>query len=90
MSATEQATIAAPHNDHPAAFLKAWTCKEALLKATGEGLVDSLPEIEVCPTLPGPPDSWPSGGSPTRKQRGRWPACLRGPDASQPWRGRLA
>jgi len=29
------------------AFFKGWTCKEAYLKATGEGLTDALPAIEL-------------------------------------------
>jgi 4'-phosphopantetheinyl transferase len=32
---------------HREAFLGAWTCKEAYLKATGEGLTDHLAAIEV-------------------------------------------
>lgn len=36
-----------PHPHRPRAFLNAWTRKEALLKATGDGRIDDIPSIEV-------------------------------------------
>ena len=42
-----------PH-EQPAAFFNLWTRKEALLKATGEGITASLDQIEVS-FVPGEP-----------------------------------
>jgi 4'-phosphopantetheinyl transferase len=36
-----------PIEERSDAFIKIWACKEAFLKATGEGLTDSLHQIEV-------------------------------------------
>jgi 4'-phosphopantetheinyl transferase len=41
-------------DDRPAAFFNLWTRKEAMLKATGEGIAGSLDSIEVT-LLPGEP-----------------------------------
>ena len=50
--AAEMETV--PRPDRPRAFLNAWTRKEAVLKATGEGLVGDLATIEVS-LAPGTP-----------------------------------
>lgn len=39
--------LALPEPQQREAFYQGWTCKEAYLKATGEGLTDALTEIEV-------------------------------------------
>ena len=48
------AMLALPVELHPAAFFKAWTSKEALLKATGEGLSSGLSGVRVS-VIPGCP-----------------------------------
>ncbi len=62
LAPSEQRTLAevsAPHKS--IAFLEYWTCKEAYLKATGQGISEALTAIEIkwTPTLelnvPGPP-----------------------------------
>lgn len=54
-SAREVAGLRAmPENQRSAAFFTLWTRKEACLKATGEGISESLREIEVS-FLPGEP-----------------------------------
>jgi 4'-phosphopantetheinyl transferase len=45
---------ALPEEQKPAAFLRLWTRKEAWLKATGEGITQSLGQVEVS-FLPGEP-----------------------------------
>ena len=37
-----------PADQQTAAFYKMWTCKEAWLKATGEGLSERMSSVEVC------------------------------------------
>jgi len=46
-----------PPARQPAAFFNGWTRKEAWLKATGVGLMDALPAIEVT-LAPGRPAEW--------------------------------
>ncbi|MCI0333497.1 MAG: 4'-phosphopantetheinyl transferase superfamily protein [Planctomycetes bacterium] len=38
---------AAPPNDRDAAFMRCWTCKEAILKAIGVGITDSLAAFQA-------------------------------------------
>lgn len=55
LSVRERAVLAAlPPGSQTAGFLRAWTAKEAFLKATGRGLTDDLDrlETEVNPALP--------------------------------------
>ncbi|MEA5466655.1 4'-phosphopantetheinyl transferase family protein [Leptothoe sp. PORK10 BA2] len=48
LAMTEQQAIEQINPDHQStAFLKYWTCKEAYLKATGQGISESLAAIEV-------------------------------------------
>lgn len=42
-----QIFLALPDGEKPAAFLRAWTRKEAYLKARGEGIAEKLQEISV-------------------------------------------
>jgi 4'-phosphopantetheinyl transferase len=55
LSEREQVALRALPADRQAeAFFSAWTSKEACLKATGEGIGESLARVEV---LPGPDDA---------------------------------
>ena len=66
MSGTEQSALAAlPPPDRPRAFLVAWTRKEAVTKATGDGLRAAFSEVVVAVGA-GPPRlvSWPYERSP--------------------------
>jgi 4'-phosphopantetheinyl transferase len=57
-SPREQETLfALPESQQSAAFFNGWTRKEAWLKATGEGLTDALPAIEVT-LAPGKVPAW--------------------------------
>lgn len=51
-----------PASEQSTAFLKYWTCKEAYLKATGQGISESLTAIEVeltpSPSLKAPGPMW--------------------------------
>lgn len=48
LTAAEQATLAAlPENERRKRFLRYWTCKEAMSKATGDGLAAPFRRIEV-------------------------------------------
>jgi 4'-phosphopantetheinyl transferase len=54
-SASEQAVFAQlPPHQQLLSFFQGWTCKEAYLKATGEGLTQPLQQIEVS-MIPGTP-----------------------------------
>lgn len=50
---TEISTL--PPEQQQTAFFKTWTCKEAYLKATGDGLAGSLDQVEVMLTPGEPP-----------------------------------
>lgn len=66
LSAAEQRTLAAlPPAERPRAFLVAWTRKEAVTKATGDGLRAAFSEVVVAAAA-GPPRlvSWPYPRSP--------------------------
>ncbi|EKV00778.1 phosphopantetheinyl transferase [Leptolyngbya sp. PCC 7375] len=43
----QQALASISPTQHSSAFLKYWTCKEAYLKATGQGISESLAGIEI-------------------------------------------
>jgi 4'-phosphopantetheinyl transferase len=63
LSARELAAFdALPDNQRPAAFFTAWTCKEAYLKARGEGLGFGLQRVEVllAPEKPNPDEPEPN------------------------------
>ena len=48
LAPSEQQSLASiSPTQHSSAFLKYWTCKEAYLKATGQGISESLAGIEV-------------------------------------------
>lgn len=55
---------ALPPNHQQAAFFKGWTCKEAYLKATGEGLAGSLDQIDISLTPGKSPQLMSINGSP--------------------------
>jgi 4'-phosphopantetheinyl transferase len=66
MSGTEQSALSAiPPSARPRAFLVAWTRKEAVTKATGDGLRAAFSEVVVAADA-GPPRlvSWPYERSP--------------------------
>jgi 4'-phosphopantetheinyl transferase len=55
-AAEEAAALAGlPPNERPAAFLRLWTLKEALLKARGVGLSGRLADVSFSPDGDGPP-----------------------------------
>jgi 4'-phosphopantetheinyl transferase len=58
----QQALARMPSTDQSTGFLKYWTCKEAYLKATGQGISESLAAIEVeiapLPRLKVPEQLW--------------------------------
>ncbi|MFI5311017.1 MAG: 4'-phosphopantetheinyl transferase family protein [Gemmatimonadales bacterium] len=56
--AEARALAALPEAAEPAAFIAAWVCKEAVLKAVGDGLAIPLREVELAIT-PSSPDSAP-------------------------------
>ncbi|ESA32273.1 4 -phosphopantetheinyl transferase [Leptolyngbya sp. Heron Island J] len=63
LAPTEQQALASvPSVQQSAGFLRYWTCKEAYLKATGQGISESLTAIEVelepQPRLKGPQQPW--------------------------------
>ncbi len=67
LSGTEQAALGAlPPAARPRAFLVAWTRKEAVTKATGDGLRAAFSEVVVAAGTGGPPRlvSWPYERSP--------------------------
>lgn len=47
----QRALLQTPTSEQSTGFLKYWTCKEAYLKATGQGISESLTAIEVDLTL---------------------------------------
>lgn len=67
LSSTEQSALnAIPPPGRPRAFLVAWTRKEAVTKATGDGLRAAFSEVVVAAGTSGPPRlvSWPYERSP--------------------------
>ena len=67
LSGTEQSALSAiPLPGRPRAFLVAWTRKEAVTKATGDGLRAAFSEVVVAAGTSGPPRlvSWPYERSP--------------------------
>jgi 4'-phosphopantetheinyl transferase len=67
LSSTEQSALSAiPPAGRPRAFLVAWTRKEAVTKATGDGLRVAFTEVVVAADTSGPPRlvSWPYERSP--------------------------
>jgi 4'-phosphopantetheinyl transferase len=67
MSGAEQSALSAiPPPDRPRAFLVAWTRKEAVTKATGDGQRAPFSEVVVAADTSGPPRlvSWPYERSP--------------------------
>jgi 4'-phosphopantetheinyl transferase len=67
LSGTEQAALSAiPPSGRPRAFLVAWTRKEAVTKATGDGMSVAFTEVIVAADTSGPPRlvSWPYERSP--------------------------
>ncbi len=69
-SPTEAATLAMlPPESQPAAFFRAWTSKEAYLKATGEGLAGGLGSVEISINPDSPPQLLNIGGNPYLTER---------------------
>jgi 4'-phosphopantetheinyl transferase len=68
LTAAERATLAPlPEDDRRVRFLRYWTCKEAMSKATGDGLSAPFRELEVRLT-----DPMELAGGPAPYQPARW------------------
>ncbi|MGO8691512.1 MAG: 4'-phosphopantetheinyl transferase family protein [Thermoguttaceae bacterium] len=61
---------ALPAADQPAGFFRAWTCKEAWLKALGAGLSLPLEQVSVAVAPDEPPRLLSTGGDP--REAGQW------------------
>lgn len=61
---------ALPAADQPAGFFRAWTCKEAWLKALGAGLSLPLEQVSVAVAPDEPPRLLSTGGNP--REAGQW------------------
>ncbi|HIK10029.1 MAG TPA: 4'-phosphopantetheinyl transferase superfamily protein [Oscillatoriaceae cyanobacterium M33_DOE_052] len=69
-SPTEAATLAQlPPELQQTAFFRAWTSKEAYLKATGEGLAGGLGSVEISINPDSPPQLLNIGGNPYLTER---------------------
>ncbi len=69
-SPTEAATLAQlPPESQQTAFFRAWTCKEAYLKATGAGISGGLAAVEISIHPENPPQLLSIGGNPYLTER---------------------
>jgi 4'-phosphopantetheinyl transferase len=63
--------------DRPRAFIDWWVCKEALLKARGDGLAYPLDQIDISIEPPGIPRVMSIGGDPVETERWSLHTCGR-------------